>query len=53
VGAADKNFENSATQCLSSFYEARSKAAVNSSEVSIFLNDYLQINIYGWQKRRK
>ena len=43
--AASKNLEDSAIQFLSSFYEARSEAVVNSSKVSIFLNDYSRKSI--------
>jgi hypothetical protein len=38
--AADENLENSTVQFLSSFYETRSEAIVNSSKANIFLNDY-------------
>lgn len=37
---ADENLEDPAVQFLSSFYETRSEAIVNSSKVNIFLNDY-------------
>jgi len=37
---ADENLENSTVQFLSSFYETRSEAIVNSSKANIFLNDY-------------